>query len=98
MLAQTVEQSNKLLVAPNCLSPKIMDLIDGQIRRAKDGQEAQIKIKCNSVTDKEIIDKLLEASQAGVRIKLFVRGICCFKAGVKGKSENITVKVLSAAI
>lgn len=92
MLAQTVEQSNKLLVAPNCLSPKIMDLIDGQIRRAKDGQEAQIKIKCNSVTDKEIIDKLLEASQAGVRIKLFVRGICCFKAGVKGESENITVK------
>ena len=92
MLGQTVEKTEKLLVAPNCLSNRVLALIDGQIERAKEGKDAQIKVKCNSITDKEIIDKLLEASKAGVKIKLFVRGICCFRAGVEGESENITVK------
>ncbi len=92
MLGQTVEKTEKLLVAPNCLSNRILALIDGQIERAKQGKDAQIKIKCNSITDKGIIDKLLDASKAGVKIKLFVRGICCFRAGVAGESENITVK------
>lgn len=92
MLGQTVESSEKLLVAPNCLSTKINDLIDGQAELAKSGQPAQIVVKCNSITDKDIIEHLLAASKAGVKIKLFVRGICCFRAGVKGESENITVK------
>lgn len=92
MMGQTVEHCKNLLVAPNCLSTRIDELIDEQIEIAKNGGEAQIRIKCNSVTDKNLIDKLLEASQAGVKINMLVRGICCFKAGVEGKSENITVK------
>lgn len=92
LLGQTVEKTGRLLVAPNCLAEGFAALIDEQIERAKSGAAAQIIMKCNSITDKGLIDKLLQASRAGVRIKLFVRGICCFRAGVDGKSENITVK------
>lgn len=92
MMGQTVESCENLLVAPRCLSPKLEELIGEQIINAKNGKPAEIRIKCNSVTDKKLIDKLLDASKAGVKISMLVRGICCFKAGVKGESENITVK------
>lgn len=91
-LGETVEYTDKLLVAPSCMLPQLMQKIDVQIQRAILKQPAEICIKCNAVTDKQLIDKLLEASQMGVRVKLFVRGICCFKPGVPGVSENITVK------
>jgi len=87
-----VESTNKLLVAPRCLQNKILDMIDDEINFAKNGEEAYIAIKINSLTDKQIIDKLVEASCAGVKIELVVRGICCLVAGVPGYSENITVK------
>ncbi len=91
-LGQTVEYSELLLVAPNCFSQRLIDLINREITYAKSGEEAFMMLKCNAVTDKEIIDKLIEASQAGVKIKMLVRGICCFRPGVPGYTDNITVK------
>lgn len=81
----------KLLVAPSNLRSTIFDLIDQEIDKAKMGQGAMIRIKCNSVTERELIDKLAEASQAGVQIYLNIRGICCILPGIKGKTDNIQV-------
>ncbi|WP_294515331.1 polyphosphate kinase 1 [uncultured Intestinimonas sp.] len=80
-----------LLVAPHSLKPRLMALIDGEIAKAKAGQKARIFIKCNSVTDRELIDKLSEASQAGVDITMNIRGICCLRPGVPGKTDRIKV-------
>ena len=88
---ETVEESNLLLVAPKCLQNKVLDMIDEEIRHAAAGEEAYIGIKINSLTDKVIIEKLVEASQAGVKIEMIIRGICCLIPGIKGYTENITV-------
>ena len=88
---ETVEQTNYLLVAPKCLQNKVCDMIDEEINRVKKGEEGYIGIKINSLTDKVIINKLVEASQAGVKIEMIVRGICCLIPGVKGYTENIQV-------
>lgn len=88
---ETVEETEHLLVAPHCLQNKVLDLMDEEIARAKAGEPAYIGVKINSLTDKAIIDKLIEASCAGVKIDLIVRGICCLIAGVPGKTENIRV-------
>ena len=88
---EVVEETEQLLVAPHCLQNKVLDLMDGEIARARAGEQAYIGIKINSLTDKAIIDKLIEASCAGVHIDLIVRGICCLIAGVPGKTENIRV-------
>lgn len=88
---ETVEESNLLLVAPKCLQNKVLDMIDEEICHAAAGEEAYIGIKINSLTDKVIIEKLVEASQAGVKIEMIVRGICCLIPGIKGYTENITV-------
>lgn len=81
----------KLLVAPHSLKPKLIQLIDREIERAKTGEGGKIWIKSNSVTERDIIDKLAEASQAGVEIFMNIRGICCLVPGVKGKTDNIKV-------
>ncbi len=78
----------KLLVAPMAMKNRIVAAIDEQIARGADGR---IRIKANSITDRELIDKLSEASCAGVRVDLIIRGICCVVPGVPGKTENITV-------
>ena len=83
---------NKLALAPLWLRGRFMRLIDREIQNAKDGSQAHIMAKMNSLCDKEIIEKLYEASCAGVKIELIVRGICCLKPGIKGLSENITVR------
>lgn len=88
---ETVEESEYLLVAPKCLQSKIIELIDEEIRRVKNGEDAYIGLKLNSLTDKKIMDKLAEASCAGVRIDMIVRGICCLIPGLEGKTENIRV-------
>ena len=88
---ETVEETEHLLVAPHCLQNKVLDLMDEEIAHAKAGEPAYIGVKINSLTDKAIIDKLIEASCAGVKIDLIVRGICCLIAGVPGKTENIHV-------
>lgn len=87
----TVKNSDALLVAPNCLQNRVMEMIDEQIRLAESGKEAYIGVKINSLTDKTIIDGLIRASKAGVRTELAVRGICCLIPGVKGETENIRV-------
>lgn len=88
---ETVDDVEELLVAPKCLQNKIIDLIDEQIEISKQGKKAYIGIKINSLTDKVLIEKLIEASRAGVKIDLIVRGICCIKPKVPGYTENITV-------
>lgn len=87
----TVKSSDALLVAPNCLQNRVMEMIDEQIKLAESGKEAYIGVKINSLTDKTIIDGLIRASNAGVRTELAVRGICCLIPGVKGETENIRV-------
>ena len=88
---ETVENTDLLLVAPKCLQNKVLDMIDEEIAHARNGEEAYVGVKINSLTDKVIIDKLIEASQAGVRIEMIVRGICCLVPGVEGYTENIKV-------
>lgn len=90
-LAQTVDETKYLLVAPKCLQNKIISMVEEEIKKAKAGEDAYIGIKMNSFTDKVLIDKFIEASQAGVKIDLIVRGICCLVPGVKGFTENISV-------
>ena len=88
---ETVESSRQLLVAPKCLQNRVLELMDREIQYAQQGQAAYIGIKINSLTDKTIIDRLIDASRAGVKIDLVVRGICCLLPGVSGATENIRV-------
>lgn len=88
---ETVECSKEMLVAPNCLQNRIIEMIDQQIRNKQEGKDAYIGIKINSLTDKVIIDKLIEASKNGVKIEMIIRGICCLKTGIEGITENIKV-------
>ena len=88
---EVVEHSEHLLVAPKCLQNKVLQMMDGQIANKKAGKEAYIGVKINSLTDKVLIDKMIEASKAGVKIDLIVRGICCLKPQIPGVTENIRV-------
>ena len=88
---EVVEHSEHLLVAPKCLQNKILAMLDEEIAHARNGEEAYAGFKLNSLTDKKIIDKLIEASEAGVKIDMVVRGICCLIPGVEGKTENIRI-------
>lgn len=90
-MGKAVKQTKYLLAAPNCLQNKIISMIDDEIKIANRGQKAYIGVKINSLTDKKIIDKLIEASQAGVEIEMIVRGICCLKPGIKGYTDNIKI-------
>lgn len=88
---ETVEESGHLLVAPKCLQNRILDMIQAEIDHKKNGEEAYIGLKLNSLTDKKIMDKLVEASCAGVHIDMIIRGISCLIPGVEGKTENIRI-------
>ncbi|MDE7245507.1 MAG: polyphosphate kinase 1 [Oscillospiraceae bacterium] len=89
MLIGNLEGSyNHLNVAPSGLKPKLLELIDGEIAK---GQEGYICIKANAVTEREVMDKLSEASCAGVQIQLIIRGICCLRPGIPAKTENVHV-------
>lgn len=88
---EAVEESEHLLVAPKCLQNRVIDMIDEEIRRKKNGEEAYIGLKLNSLTDKKIIDKLVEASCAGVPVDMVIRGISCLIPGVPGQTENIRI-------
>ena len=90
-LGETVEQTDVLFVAPNCLQNKVLDRIDREIKLTKEGKKGYLGFKLNSLTDKRIIDKLIEASQAGVQIDMVVRGICCLQPGIP------IISVLSAS-
>lgn len=88
---EVVEDMEHLLVAPKCLQSKVIEKIEEQIQKQKNGETAYIGLKMNSLTDKRIIDKLIDASEAGVKIDMIVRGICCLIPGVEGETENIHV-------
>ena len=88
---EIVEDMEHLLVAPKCLQSKVIEKIEEQIQKQKNGETAYIGLKMNSLTDKRIIDKLIDASKAGVKIDMIVRGICCLIPGVEGETENIHV-------
>lgn len=90
-MGETVEDMEHLLVAPRCLQNKVLAMIDEEIEHAKAGEPAYIGLKMNSLTDKRIMNKLVEASCAGVHIDMVIRGICCLIPGVKGQTENIHI-------
>ena len=86
-----VNETKHLLIAPNVLRQPIIDMIDGEIEKARNGEPAYVGFKVNSVCDKAIMKKLVEASQAGVKVDMVVRGICCLVAGIEGYTDNVTV-------
>ena len=88
---EVVEDIEHLLVAPKCLQSKVIEKIEEQIQKQKNGETAYIGLKMNSLTDKRIIDKLIDASKAGVKIDMIIRGICCLIPGVEGETENIRI-------
>lgn len=91
-MGEVVEDSRRLMVAPACLRTRVLALIRRETELARTGGDAYLGFKLNGLTDKLIIDKLIEASQAGVKVDLVVRGICCLVGGVPGLTENITVR------
>ena len=90
-LGTVVDQTEHLLVAPKCLQTPVIEMIDNEIAIAKSGKEAYIGIKINSLTDKKIIRKLIEASMAGVKIDMVIRGICCLRSGIEDLTDNIRI-------
>ena len=91
LLGETVEESSALLVAPKGLQNAILEKIKEEGRKAEEGRGGYIGLKLNALTDKDIIDALILASQKGVVIQLLIRGICCLIPGISGKTENIRV-------
>ncbi|HEY0836457.1 MAG TPA: RNA degradosome polyphosphate kinase [Azospirillum sp.] len=88
----TPKRLEKIAIAPISVRSRLTELIDAEISNAKAGKPAQIWVKLNSLVDASIIDKLYQASQAGVLVDLVIRGICCLRPGIKGLSENIRVR------
>lgn len=90
-VGELVEDSRQLLIAPKCLQNKIVEMMDKEIAVAKAGGEGYVGAKLNSLTDKVLIDKIIECSQAGVKVELVIRGISCLVAGIKGKTDNVRI-------
>lgn len=90
-IGELVEESEQLLVAPRCLQNRIVEMMDREIAVSKAGGEGYVGAKLNSLTDKVLIDKIIECSQAGVKVELVIRGISCLIAGIEGKTENIRI-------
>lgn len=91
LLGSVVEDMEHLLVAPKCLQNKVLAMIENEIQIAREGKPAYIGIKINSLTDKKIIDKLIDASRAGVKIDMVIRGINCLRSGIPGDTDNIHI-------
>ena len=88
-MGETVENLRLLWAAPHWLQNRAVEMMDNEIRIARAGGEGYVGLKLNSLTDKVLIDKLIECSQAGVKVELVIRGISCLAAGIKGVTENI---------
>ena len=86
-----IQKYKHLIVSPHYTKKILKQLIEEEIKNAKAGKEAYIKLKMNNITSYKMIDKLYEASRAGVKIQMIVRGICCLVPGIEGMSENIEV-------
>jgi len=88
------EKLKKSFISPHQSMPRLCEMIDKEIEASRNGEPSGIWIKCNALVDRRLIDKLYEASQAGVEVEIIVRGICCLRPGITGLSENITVRSL----
>ncbi|WP_426430276.1 polyphosphate kinase 1 [Winogradskyella sp. HB-48] len=86
-----VNRYKHIIASPHYTKTKLFSLIDREIENAKNGKNAYIKLKMNSISSYKMVDKLYEASRAGVKIQMIVRGLCCLVPGVEGMSENIEV-------
>ncbi|MBQ1431772.1 MAG: polyphosphate kinase 1 [Ruminococcus sp.] len=91
-IGEVVEHSKILLVAPHCLQNRVLEMMDNEIAVAKAGGEGYVGAKLNSLTDKVIIDKIIECSQAGVKVEMVIRGISCLVAGVEGVTDNVKIR------
>ena len=91
-MGELVESSKALMVAPHCLQNKVVELMDNEISIARAGGEGYVAAKLNSLTDKVLIDKIIECSQAGVKVELVIRGISCLVAGVEGVTDNVQIR------
>lgn len=90
-MGEVTESSEHLLIAPKCLQNKVLEMMDEEIRAAKNNEPSYIGLKLNSLTDKKIIDKLIEASKAGVKVEMIVRGICCLRSHIPGQTDQIRI-------
>jgi len=86
-----INRYKHIITSPHYTKSKLFALIDGEIENALKGKSAYIKLKMNSISSYKMIDKLYEASRAGVKIQMIVRGLCCLVPGIKGMSENIEI-------
>lgn len=91
-VGEVVESTERLWVAPNCFESNVLRYIQEQIDLARSGGEGYVFIKVNSLNDMEIMEKLIEASQAGVKVEMVIRGICCLCPGIPGYTDNIHIK------
>lgn len=91
-MEEFIDNTVSLLVAPKCLKREVLQMMNDEINHVKNGKPGYVGIKINSLTDKDIIDKLVECSQAGVKVEMVIRGICCLVPGIDGYTNNITVK------
>lgn len=91
-VGEVVESTERLWVAPNCFESNVLRYIQEQIDLARSGGEGYVFIKVNSLNDMEIMEKLIEASQAGVKVEMVIRGICCLCPGIPGYTDNIRIK------
>ncbi len=90
-MGEIVDQTRLLWAAPLCLQNRALEMMDNEIRIARAGGEGYVGLKLNSLTDKALIDKLIECSQAGVKVEMIIRGICCLVSGIKGVTDNIRI-------
>ena len=91
-MEQLTEDTEHLLVAPLRFKTLMLKELDREIEQKQMGHEARVILKCNSISDVDIIEKIRDASRAGVRVDMIVRGICCIKAGVPGETENVHIR------
>ena len=91
LMGELIESTRLLWVAPHCLQNKVIEMMDNEISIARAGGEGYVAAKLNSLTDKLIIDKIIECSQAGVKVELVIRGISCLIAGVDGVTDNVRI-------
>ena len=89
--AETVHETEYLLVAPNCLQNKLLAMIDEQIARVRQGLKGHIRVKINSMSDKALMNRLIEAGQAGVQVEMIIRGINCLRSSIPGRTNNIRI-------
>jgi polyphosphate kinase len=91
-MGEVVDTTQSLWVAPNCFEPRVIEYIQEQIDLCRSGRPGYVFIKVNSLNDMDVMEKLIEASQAGVQVEMVVRGICCLCPGIPGYTENIHIK------